>query len=123
MSTTVATSRAYGAAVAENVVAALNSMGAQPQGCYGMEAGVPALALDFLTQSLDPRITFSRADGAGKATRVNSAGLIETVPVNLLLTKPSWKSVLSASGAKSGTIWVHAATSCYSSCTTNPMGG
>jgi len=77
MSVRLVDSRNLGASVQKNVVAALNSMGAQPQGCYGATAPVPALALDFLTQSLDPRITFSRADTAPAATRVNSAGLIE----------------------------------------------
>jgi hypothetical protein len=37
----------------------------------------PAVALDFTSASLDPRITFTRADAT--ATRVNSTGFIETV--------------------------------------------
>lgn len=77
MSVSLVDSRNLGASVQKNVVAALNSMGAQPQGCYGATAPVPSLALDFLTQTLDPRITFSRASTV--ATRVNSAGLIETL--------------------------------------------
>ena len=41
------------------------------------ERVLPKLALDFTTASLDPRVTFTRA--LATATRVNSAGLIESV--------------------------------------------
>lgn len=47
---------------------------------YGLTATervLPRLALDFTTASLDPRITFTRADAT--ATKVNSSGFIETV--------------------------------------------
>lgn len=37
----------------------------------------PALLLDFTAAVLDPRVTFTRAGAT--ATRVNSAGVIETV--------------------------------------------
>ena len=38
---------------------------------------LPKLALNFLSASLDPRVTFTRAGAT--ATRVNSSGLIESV--------------------------------------------
>jgi hypothetical protein len=44
-----------------------------------------ALNLDFLTGTLDPRITFTRADAAPAATRFNSSGLMEVMGVNLAL--------------------------------------
>ena len=37
----------------------------------------PAMALNFLSGSLDPLITFTRAGAT--ATRVNASGLVETV--------------------------------------------
>ena len=46
----------------------------------GTERILPALALDFTTASLDPRVTFSRT--LNTATRVNSSGYIETVLAN-----------------------------------------
>lgn len=42
---------------------------------------VPALSLNFLSGTLDSRITFTRA--LNTATRVNSSGLIETVNANI----------------------------------------
>lgn len=42
---------------------------------------LPALALNFTTASLDPRVTITRALNTG--TRVNSNGLIETINANL----------------------------------------
>ena len=45
----------------------------------GGSAGWPSLALDFLSGILDPRIQFTRAS---TATRVNAAGLLETVAAN-----------------------------------------
>lgn len=77
---------------------------------------VPSLYLDFTTGALDPRITFSRADASPAATRVNSAGLIETVPVNLEvqnsitttagMTGPTTDSTLAPDGSGvSAKIW------------------
>lgn len=45
------------------------------------ERVLPRLALDFLTASLDPRVSVSRA--LNTATRVNSSGLVEIVNANL----------------------------------------
>lgn len=45
------------------------------------ERVLPKLALDFTTASLDPRITFTRADNT--ATRVNSSGYVETVNADM----------------------------------------
>lgn len=44
-----------------------------------VSGGVPSLGLDFTSASLDPRVTFTRAS---TATRVNAAGLIESVAIN-----------------------------------------
>jgi hypothetical protein len=44
--------------------------------CAGAAGALPALDLDFTGGAIDPRITFSRPS---TATRVNSAGLLETV--------------------------------------------
>jgi hypothetical protein len=41
--------------------------------------GLPAMAMDFTSGTLDPRITFTRAS---TATRVNASGLIESVAIN-----------------------------------------
>lgn len=51
----------------------------------------PSLSLDFTSSSetLDPRITFSRTTNA---TRVNSQGLIEYAPHNLLLNSETFNS-------------------------------
>jgi hypothetical protein len=43
--------------------------------------GAPALALNFLSGTLDPRITFTRSGNT--ATRINSSGAIELVNANL----------------------------------------
>ena len=45
----------------------------------GGSAGRPSLALDFLSATLDPRIQITRAS---PATRINSAGVLETVAAN-----------------------------------------
>jgi len=44
-----------------------------------VSGGVPSLGLDFTSGVLDPRVTFTRAS---TATRVNAAGLIESVAIN-----------------------------------------
>jgi hypothetical protein len=45
------------------------------------ERVLPRLALDFTTETLDPRVTVTRA--LNTATRINSSGLVESVNANL----------------------------------------
>jgi hypothetical protein len=49
-------------------------------GATATERVLPSLTLDFMGATLDPRITFTRADAT--ATRVNASGNIETVAAN-----------------------------------------
>ena len=98
------------------------------------ERVLPRLALDFITASLDPRVTVARA--LNTATRVNASGLVETVnadlprfdfnPVTLtcrgLLIEETRENLCAYSAAVGGTGWTLESGVTVSGTTTAPDG-
>jgi hypothetical protein len=99
----------------------------------GASFGGPAMALDFVSGTLDPRITFSRGTGA---TRVNASGFIETVgtttprfdydPVTLaprgLLIEEARTNILTYSEQFDNAAWVKQNATVTANATASPDG-
>lgn len=94
----------------------------------------PQLNLNFVSASLDPRVTFTRAGAT--ATRINSSGYIESVaantarfdysPVTLaclgLLIEEQRTNLITQSNNFSNAVWTKTGATVGSSATTSPFG-